>query len=129
MYVYVYVFCFVRQAHINKLTYNLYFRIILTSCPIGYSKVLLLLIENTVSKIPILRKNVMEYLCLCCTLWKSEIIMKSFGGVYVCLYVLYLLLNRCMCVFVCVCVNVYIHEKMYINIHIHISLFTYIYIH
>jgi hypothetical protein len=58
----------------------LYFRIILTSCPIGHPKVLLLLIENTVSKIPILRKNVMEYLCLCCTLWKSEVIMKSFGG-------------------------------------------------
>jgi hypothetical protein len=40
------------------------------------NQVLPILIENATNKIPILRKNVLEYFCLAAALWKVEIFSK-----------------------------------------------------
>ena len=41
-----------------------------------FLQVVSLLIENSSSKIPILRKNVLEYLCLVVALWKIEVLSR-----------------------------------------------------
>lgn len=77
-------------------------RIILTAFTNGYSKLLTLLLnEFCVSRVVAIRKCSFEYVCLACSIWKTEGIEKNLNllkntiklGIYYANYLIYLFNN------------------------------------
>ena len=51
-------------------------RVILSTSPIGYPRIMQLIIEQCAAKNPLLRKYSFEYICIICAMWRMDVLEK-----------------------------------------------------
>lgn len=71
----------VLKIHVMASAADRSIRIILATTTSGFSKCLPFIMEQCASKTPSLRKNALEYMCLCCAIWKTDVLDKLLGGI------------------------------------------------